>query len=342
MSFTSDKKHRNNTNTLNKYHYFNQSIEFLESCPNLRDILEFVSEIVNINKCTLISGDTGVGKELMARYYHAKSNRNQEPFIALNMNRFSDALLMSELCGHIKGAFTGAITNKDGLLKVAQNGTIFLDEINSISEVAQSKLLRIIEQREFSPVGSNQSFKFNCHILVGSNVNLLNMVKMGSFRHDLYYRVSTFEINIQSFKERKSDIPFIIKNILKDIAEEFGYTIPKLSKQALTVLINYDWPGNGRELYNTLFRAIILSKGQEISSDLIYSLLKFNKKEKVSLESYLNKYEKDLIEAYQLITLTNEETASLLGIPKDTLRDKIRRLGIKTPSKSIRKGGISS
>jgi transcriptional regulator with GAF, ATPase, and Fis domain len=207
----------------------------------------------------LITGESGTGKEMMARAIHYNSLRKDQPFVTVDCNTLSENLLESELFGHIKGAFTGAVANKRGMFEVANNGTLFLDEFGNISLSTQAKLLRVIQEHEFRPVGSTANQRTNVRLLTATNKDLKAMVAAGTFREDLYYRINVFPIHVPSLKERREDIAALAFHFLKTFSDELEKPVSEISEAAMSVLMHHDWPGNVRELENTMHRAVILS-----------------------------------------------------------------------------------
>jgi DNA-binding NtrC family response regulator len=210
--------------------------------------------------CTvLITGESGTGKEMIARAIHYNSLRKDSPFVAVDCNTLSEQLLESELFGHVKGAFTGAVATKRGMFEMADNGTLFLDEFGNIPPSMQAKLLRVIQEREYKAVGDTRTRTCNVRLLAATNKDLLAMVGRGEFREDLYYRINVFPIHVPPLRERRDDIPALAHHFLQAYSKELGKAVPRLSDGALSLLVNHAWPGNVRELQNTIQRAVILA-----------------------------------------------------------------------------------
>jgi len=318
----------------------NQSyIEDVEACTGLKSLIGKIERFIDADKPKLLIAENGSGKEYLARYIHAKSNRANGPFVAINMASFSTDLLMSELCGYEKGSYSGATKSKTGLFQFAENGTIFLDEINSISLLAQGKLLRILQEREVLQVGGRKPIKINCRIIIATNENLLDMVKANTFRKDLYYRINVLSFTIPPLRERKSDIPILAQRMVSHIAQEKGDHAPVITNEAMMSLMTYAWPGNVRQLYNILFFVVYLCQDQLITADLVRKAFEGDRITLLTYKDALDQFEKELIEAALLSTTCNSETAILLGIGLSTLRDKIHKYGIKTPSRTVRNIG---
>jgi len=218
-----------------------------------------IQQVAHTDSTVLITGETGTGKELIARAIHYNSLRKDKPFIPVDCNALSENLLESELFGHVKGAFTGAVANRKGMLEIADGGTLFLDEIGNISLTTQAKLLRVIQEREFRAVGDTRTQTANFRLITATNKDLKALVADGRFREDLFYRINIFPIRIPPLRERRDDIPALAFHFLGVFSAELGKKVTEFSEEAMAVLMNYDWPGNVRELENTVQRAVILA-----------------------------------------------------------------------------------
>ena len=207
----------------------------------------------------MLTGESGTGKELVARAIHYNSLRKDKPFVAVDCNSLSENLLESEMFGHVKGSFTGAVANKKGMFEVADSGTLFLDEIGNISLTTQAKLLRVIQEQEFKAVGDTRTQSANFRLITATNKDLKTMVAGGTFREDLFYRINIFPIAIPPLRERRDDIPPLAFHFLKVFNEELGKNVIEFSEGAMSALVHYDWPGNVRELENAIHRAVILA-----------------------------------------------------------------------------------
>ena len=212
----------------------------------------------------LLTGESGTGKEVIARYIHDTSGRGDDPFVAVNCSGLKETLLESELFGHVRGAFTGAVDDKPGLFAVAGEGTVFLDEIGDVPLALQARLLRALEQREFYPVGGTRVEPLRARIVCATNRDLRERIQRGEFREDLYYRIAVFDIHVPPLRERREDIPRLADYFLDRLGAQLGRRDLSLSADALTRLMAYDWPGNVRELRNVLERAAILSRSDTI------------------------------------------------------------------------------
>jgi len=228
--------------------------------PRMMEIYKTIGNVTRSRVTVLIEGESGTGKELIARAIHYNSPWSAEPFIAVNCTALVETLLESELFGHVKGSFTGAIGDKRGKFELAQNGTIFLDEIAEISMALQVKLLRVLQEREFERVGGDKTLPMNARVIAATNRDLEKEVKAGKFREDLYYRLNVVSIKVPPLRERKEDIPVLVKRLLQQINEELHTKVYKVSDEAMERIIKHEWPGNVRELQNILTRAVVLSK----------------------------------------------------------------------------------
>jgi DNA-binding NtrC family response regulator len=225
----------------------------------MRQVLERVVQIAPASSTVLVTGESGTGKELVARGLHALSPRRHKPFIAVNVAALSDTLLESELFGHEKGAFTGAIDARKGLFELAHGGTIFLDEIGEMPITTQTKLLRVLEQREFRRVGGESNIKVDVRIVAATNQDLRQLVTIGDFRRDLYFRLNVLSIELPALRERPEDIPDLIEAFVKDVSDRNDRTFPGISPEAMQLLVDYSWPGNIRELKNLVESMVVLA-----------------------------------------------------------------------------------
>jgi DNA-binding NtrC family response regulator len=227
--------------------------------PPMQSVFRLIAQSAPTNSTILLTGESGTGKELVARALHYNSLRKDKPFVAVDCNSLSEGLLESELFGHVKGAFTGAVSAKKGMFEIADSGTIFLDEIGNFSMAIQAKLLRVVQEHEFKAVGDTRTHVANFRLITATNKNLKAMVAEGTFREDLYYRINIFPIHIPPLRDRRDDIPALAFHFLKVFNEELGKKVTEFSEGAMTVMMNHDWPGNVRELENVVHRAVILA-----------------------------------------------------------------------------------
>ncbi len=237
--------------------------------PALLDVLAQVETIAPANSTVLIRGETGTGKELIARAIHDRSQRRQRPLVKVNCAAISAGLVESELFGHVKGAFTGAVASRRGRFELADGGTIFLDEIGDLPAETQVKLLRVLQERELEPVGSSETRRIDVRIIAATHQDLEQAVEEGRFRSDLYYRLNVLPLRLPALRERRSDVPLLVKFFLERFARELGKTIDGVSAAAMDRLLEYHWPGNVRELQNVVERAAVLTRGPCLSLERI-------------------------------------------------------------------------
>ncbi len=243
-----------------KYRFEN----IIGSSPPMQAVYSLIAKCAPTNTTVLITGESGTGKEMIARAIHYNSLRKDQPFVTVDCNTLSENLLESELFGHTKGSFTGAVANKRGMFEIANNGTLFLDEFGNIPLSTQAKLLRVIQEREFRAVGSTTVQKTNVRLVAATNKDLKALVADGTFREDLYYRINVFPIHSPALRERRDDIPALAFHFLKVFRGELEKPMAEISEGAMSLLMNHDWPGNVRELENTIQRAVILASDNVI------------------------------------------------------------------------------
>jgi DNA-binding NtrC family response regulator len=241
--------------------------------PPMQNVYRLIARCAPTNSTVMLRGDSGTGKELIARAIHFNSLRKDKPFVTVDCASLSENLLESELFGHVKGSFTGAVANKKGLLEEADGGTLFLDEIGNISMSTQAKLLRFIQEKEFKAVGDTQSRSVNIRLITATNKDLEGMVAAGTFRDDLYYRINIFPIEIPPLRERRDDIPALSFHFLKQFSKETDRKVTEFSGGAMNLLMNHDWPGNVRELENVIHRAVILTSDGTIRQAHLVNVL---------------------------------------------------------------------
>jgi DNA-binding NtrC family response regulator len=300
----------------------------------MEKVLDIVRRISSSESTVLISGESGTGKELLAREIHNHGPRKKAPFVVVDCGALVETLFESELFGHVKGSFTGAYETKHGRFEVANGGTIFLDEISVISLNIQAKLLRVIQEREVTRVGSTKPIKVDVRILAATNENLEDLVRKGKFREDLFYRLSVVPLHLPPLRERKEDIPYLIEHFIQKYNKRARKSITGISTEVKKALINYDWPGNIRELENTIERAVVLSKGAEIKiEDLMYHGISATPS---LFPTFRGKYhtlgniEKEYIRTVLLAEQGNKsKTAKILGIDRKTLWAKIKKYKIQ-------------
>ncbi|AHE63069.1 sigma-54-dependent transcriptional regulator [Borrelia parkeri] len=301
----------------------------------MQKTLELVKKIAKSKASVLITGESGVGKEVIADAIFDLSNRNDKPFIKVNCAALSESTLESELFGHEKGAFTGAISQKKGRFELADKGTIFLDEIVETSPEVQVKLLRVLQNRTFERVGGETTMQVDIRLLTATNKNIEEEIKKGRFREDLFYRLNIININIPPLRERKDDIPKLTKILIKGVASENNREEKNLSNDALKALYAYDWPGNIRELKNVLESALILSKGKQIVKDDLPPKIRNNTNQIVKITLpigiSLKEAEKEIIKQTLLHSKNNKsKCAKILKIGRKTLHNKITEYDISS------------
>ena len=236
--------------------------------PVMREVYDLTRQVAATSATVLLTGQTGTGKELIARALHKQSPRATGPFIRVNCGALSESLLESELFGHVKGAFTSAIENRTGRFEAAHGGTIFLDEINSVSYKLQVKLLRVLQEHEFERVGDTKTVRVDCRIVAATNRDLTDEIEAERFREDLYYRLNVVPIYLPSLAERQEDIPLLVEHFTHVYSTANGRPVPSVPAETIAMLKTYAWPGNVRELQNYIERAIVLCKGDALSLDL--------------------------------------------------------------------------
>jgi DNA-binding NtrC family response regulator len=251
------------------YHFDN----IIGSSAPMQKVYRLIAQCAPTNSTVMLRGGSGTGKELIARAIHYNSLRNNQPFVPVDCTSLSESLLESELFGHVKGSFTGAISNKKGLFETADGGTLFLDEIGNISLSTQAKLLRFIEEREFKAVGDTRTQRVDIRLVTATNKNLEEMVSDGVFRDDLYYRINIFPIEIPPLRERRDDIPTLAMHFLNRFNEDMQHKVREFSPGAMNLLMNHDWPGNVRELENVVQRAVILASGDVIRQGHLVNII---------------------------------------------------------------------
>ncbi len=293
---------------------------------SMRQIYKYIGQL-SLNKVTvLIEGESGTGKELVSKIIHYSGNKDN-PFVAVNCTALSETILESELFGHVKGSFTGAIRDKKGKFELAGEGTIFLDEISEISPNIQVKLLRVLQEKEFEKVGGESTIPMKARIIAATNKDLAKLVQEGTFREDLYYRLKVFTIEIPPLRERREDIPLIVIHFLKKINRELHKNVRKVPYEVMEMLQNHIWEGNVRELENTLMQAVVLSKGDVLEKEtVLLPQLHFSKNNHYDHNRTLDEVEKFHIEKVLNEVKWNKQRAcKILDISKPTLYSKIEK-----------------
>ncbi|WP_413561014.1 sigma-54-dependent transcriptional regulator [Bdellovibrio sp. HCB209] len=315
--------------------------EFVGSSQKMKEVFNLIYRLCKVDTTVLIRGENGTGKELVARAIHFNSPRKSGSFVAINCGAIPENLMESELFGHEKGAFTGAIERKIGKFQMANNGTLFLDEIGELRPDMQVKLLRVLQEKKFTPVGSNREVKSNTRIIAATNRNLEKMMADGTFREDLFYRLNVMPIFLPPLRDRTDDIQALAQHFIKKFARQHGRVINGISEEALDMLKAYRWPGNIRELENVIERAFIVENNQMISLDSLPESLKLAPKESgektanvgykgpLDFDVFKEGMEKEfIVSALKANQGRINQTVAQANIPKNTLLRKIRKYGI--------------
>ena len=326
--------------TLKERHSFNNIVGKSEP---MQQVFDLITQVAPRRSTVLIAGESGTGKELVARAIHSCSPRSNHAFVAVNSGSIPSDLLESELFGHVKGAFTGAIASKKGLFEIADGGTIFLDEVGTLPLETQSRLLRVIQEREFRQVGGLKNIVVDVRIIAATNIDLKEAMEQQRFREDLYYRLNVISINLPPLRERKRDIPLLAEHFVRQFSKENDRPDCHLDPSTLKLLMECDWPGNVRELENVMERAVVLAPDEgRITQELFpREILESSSMGLGSLSSLENgatlkdlvlEYEKKLIlTALQKADWSQKKAASLLRMNRSTLNEKLKRLQIKIP-----------
>ena len=312
-----------------------EDLKIIGDSRAMKNIFDVIRSVADTESTVLITGKSGTGKELVAKALHSTSKRKNKPFVVVNCGAISDNLIESELFGHKKGAFTGAVSDKEGFMKAANDGTLFLDEIGEMPLNLQVKLLRAIQEKEYTPVGTTSSLPVNVRFVASTNKDLAEEVKEGNFREDLYYRLNVVEIKLPSLKERQEDIPLLANHFVDKYRKQMNKSIRGISEEAMRILINHEWKGEVRELENVIERAIIFCNEDYIEkNNLPESFLggdsQFSFSLTGSLEDSVKKYERDIIvSALESTNFNKEKTAADLKVGLSTLYRKLKELNIK-------------
>jgi len=302
--------------------------------PQMQVIYKLIEDVAPTDATVLIQGESGTGKELVARAIHKQSLRREKPFVVINCSAYPATLLEGELFGHEKGAFTGAMRQKAGRFEQADGGTVFLDEIGEISSTGQIKLLRILQSQKFERLGGEQTLSINVRVLAATNKNLLQEVKAGSFREDLFYRLNVIPIHLPPLRNRPNDIPLLARYFLRQFASEQEKHVDRFSSEAMRRLLDYPWPGNVRELENSIEHAAVLAKGKVIEiTDLPKTLLQAEIKTPAgSNRTIVENERKLLVEVLSECSWNKKAAAQRLGISRSTLYDKLKKYQITKPT----------
>jgi len=308
-----------------------------KSEPMLR-LFDLIAQVAPSRSTVLIQGESGTGKELIAKAIHANSPRRDRPFVPVNTGAVPSELLESTLFGHVKGAFTSAVTAKKGLFEVANGGTLFLDEIGTMGMDMQAKILRVLQDRRFMHLGGVQEIQVDVRIIAATNVNLQEAVRDGRFREDLFYRLNVISLELPPLRSRREDIPLLAAHFLKFYAEENGTEDRSLSPEAMRIIMDYEWPGNVRELENAMERGVVLSTSRTISPDLLptqltgstYSASLLDHQPNASLFDLMEEIERRIIsDRLERCHWNQTDAAEYFKIPLSTLNQKIKRLNVE-------------
>jgi len=313
----------------------NIQFDMVGQAASMQPVYQFISRVAPRDATVLVWGESGTGKELVARAIHRNSPRADKPFVAINCAAITETLLESELFGHEKGAFTGAVAQKRGKLEVAEGGTVFLDEIGELAPTLQAKLLRVLQEREFERVGGTKVMKANIRVVAATNRNLLEMSKQRAFREDLYYRLNVVSIKLPALRERREDIPALAQFFAQRASEKVGRRLDGISGKARSYLIQYDWPGNVRELENTMERAVVLGMADTIQPEDLPDIILDGPGPAEEPASSLHAAVRDakqraVIQALSETGNVHTEAAKILGIHPVHLSRLLKTLGIKT------------
>jgi formate hydrogenlyase transcriptional activator len=310
--------------------------EIVGVSPALRQVLQQVETVAPTDSAVLILGETGTGKELIARAIHDLSRRKDRTFVKLNCAAIPMGLLESELFGHEKGAFTGAITQRVGRFELAHNGTVFLDEIGEIPLELQPKLLRVLQEGEFERLGSTRTIRSNARLVAATNRDLASMVEEQTFRSDLFYRIHVFPVRVPPLRERPEDIPVLVRHFAQQFARRNNKAIETIHSDMMNSLVRYHWPGNVRELQNVMERAVILSTGPVLRvplSDLQARLPADRPQKTETLEEAQRKHILTALEEAKWVVGGANGAAARLGMNRSTLQFRMRKLGISRPAR---------
>jgi DNA-binding NtrC family response regulator len=323
-------------------------------------VLDLVAQVAPSRSTVLITGESGTGKELIAKAIHSASTRADKPFVPVNSGSIPVDLLESQLFGHVRGAFTSAVASKKGLFEIADQGTIFFDEIATVSQETQVKLLRVIQEREFMRLGGTETIKVDVRILAASNVDLLQLVREGHFREDLYHRLNVIALRLPPLRERREDIPPLLEHFLRRFSEENRRPLRSFAPAALKLLMDYDWPGNVRELENVVERGVVLSTQELLEADLLPEAIRTRATgpARLQLGGFLPSFStapgahpagqpapslfqiveeierRVIVDMLERTAWNQTEAAERFQIPLSTLNQKIKRLGIETRRRS--------
>jgi len=322
--------------------------QIIGESDGIKNCLSLVERVADSEATVLVTGDSGTGKELIARAIHYNSTRAKGPFVAINCGAIPSELLESELFGHVKGAFTGAVSNRIGRFEMADEGTLFLDEIGDLDPSLQVKILRVLQEKSFEPVGSTKTISVNARVITATNIDLEKAVEEGKFREDLYYRLNVIPIHIPSLKERKMDVPLLLNHFLEKFNKNKAKKISGFSQDALSCLMNYSWPGNIRELENLVERLSILKGNGEVMANDLPAKYKSAAacfaetgiidlpEDGLDFNTAVDQFENALIlKALEKTGWNKNQAALLLRLNRTTLVEKMKKKGLRTNNEAI-------
>ncbi len=335
LRLTSITKERDRYREQMEVHVRGRVAPILFKSKIMKDIFDQCRQVAKSNTTVLLEGESGTGKGLLARYIHQISDRFDAPFIDVDCATIPETLIESELFGYEPGAFTDAKKKKEGLIELAHSGTLFLDEIGAMPLPLQGKLLKVIEEKSFRKLGGGKEIAVDVRVILATNANLKEMVKHGKFREDLYFRISAFPIKLPPLRGRKEDIPSLAKHFRSEISKELHKGVSEIEDKALKVMVDYYWPGNIRELRNTIEKAVIVSKGKKITVDDLHleaaKSVQARDYTNLSYEEAKEQFEKEIIENALAQTDGNQsEAAKGLGISRDLLIRRMRKYKINS------------
>ena len=331
---------RNTISVLKKKVDKNNRMGVVAVSESMRRVLDLAEAVAQTSSTVLITGESGVGKEVIARYIHNKSQRADRPFVSINSSAIPESLLESELFGYVEGAFTGAVKNKLGLFEEANGGTLFFDEVGELPFSTQAKLLRALQEGEIRHIGSTKNIKVDVRIIAATNRNLHMLVNEGKFREDLYYRLNVIPINIPPLRERKEDIIPLINMFVDKYSIRMKKFVREFNSDAMYIMMQYDWPGNVRELENIIERIIAICKGENITAEDVHKVFKLDKNiggdvkiKRIGKTKDTNNYKIDegarVLNALKETNWNHQKAAERLGISRTTLWRKIKKYGLK-------------
>jgi formate hydrogenlyase transcriptional activator len=307
-------------------------VDLIGSSPKFRVVLDEINMVAPVECSVLVQGETGTGKEVIAQAIHDASPRREHRFVALNCAAIPSTLLESELFGHKRGAFTGAVTESIGRFQAADHGTLFLDEIGDLPLELQPKLLRVLQEQQFEPLGSDRSIQVDVRVIAATNQDLWGMVQERKFRADLYYRLNVFPIVLPPLRERRDDIPLLVEHFVRKFAERQGKSIDEIPQEVMEALKRHVWPGNIRELQNFIERSVILSTGTLLSGSLPELTDTSRLCGAVTLEEAERSHILQTLQQTDGVVGGRDGAATRLGLPRTTLIAKMKRLGISVAS----------